>query len=71
MLSYGSTYKHTNMNTNANFDTGFFVVDQYLERSIQSIDSKLGQGYARKNPNLIAAMLQVSDNTFRGNGYGI
>jgi len=59
------------MNTNANFDTGFFVVDQYLERSIQSIDSKLGQGYARKNPNLIAAMLQVSDNTFRGNGYGI
>ena len=54
------------MTASANLDNGFFVVDQYLERSIRSIDEKLGQGYAKKNPNLIAAMLQVSDNTFRG-----
>ncbi len=59
------------MNANANFDTEFFVVDQYLEKSIKSIDEKLGEGYAKKNPNLIAAMLQVSDNTFRGNGYKV
>tara|TARA_B100001996_G_C18662335_1_gene593556 strand:+ start:151 stop:330 length:180 start_codon:yes stop_codon:yes gene_type:complete len=59
------------MTASANLDNGFFVVDQYLERSIRSIDEKLGQGYAKKNPNLIAAMLQVSDNTFRGNGYEI
>ena len=59
------------MTTSATIDTGFFVVDQYLERSIRSIDEKLGEGYAKKNPNLIAAMLQVSDNTFRGNGYKV
>jgi|TARA_R100001443_G_scaffold453_9_gene1731 hypothetical protein len=41
------------------FDVVTFLADQYLLESINSIDKRLGQGYAKKNPQLVSTMVKV------------
>lgn len=36
------------------------TTDQYLVEAIKSIDQRLGEGYAKKNPQLVAAFITVS-----------
>lgn len=36
------------------------TADEYMSRAIGYIDSALGEGYAKKHPELIAAFMQTS-----------
>ncbi len=40
------------------------TADYYLCHAIESIDGRLGKGYAAKHPELIAAFLTVAGNDF-------
>ena len=39
------------------FEIVSFITDQYLQESIRSIDSHFGDGYAKKNPQLVSQMM--------------
>jgi hypothetical protein len=36
-----------------------YSADYYLECAVKSIDAKLGEGFAKKHPELIAAFMQT------------
>ena len=64
MLYCKSTYTHIIMarptaRVTAKFDVVTFLADQYLSEAVSSIDARLGDGYARKNPSLVATMVKV------------
>ena len=42
-----------------------FITDQYLQESIRSIDSHFGDGYAKKNPDLVGTYITVASYEFR------
>ncbi|WP_425892665.1 hypothetical protein [Aeromonas veronii] len=48
----------------ASFDTirvqAADVVDYYLNRAVHSIDDHFGQGFAKENPELVAALVSAS-----------
>ena len=37
-----------------------FLTDQYLCHVVQSVDARLGEGYAKKNPQLVSTMLSLT-----------
>ena len=37
-----------------------FLTDQYLYHAVQSIDARLGEGYAKKNPQLVSTMVSLT-----------
>ena len=41
------------------FDVIAFLADQYLLESINSIDKRFGEGYAKKNPQLVSTMVKL------------
>jgi len=41
-------------------DYAEWVTDQYLYHAVKSIDSRLGEGYALKNPNLVSTMISLT-----------
>ena len=45
------------------FEIVSFITDQYLQESIRSIDNHFGEGYAKKNPELVSRMMGIMDNT--------
>ena len=53
------------------FEIVSFITDQYLQESIRSIDSHFGDGYAKKNPQLVSQMMGIMDNTCGRNGGNI
>jgi len=64
MLSYKSKYTHIIMprpiaRVTDKFDVVTFLADQYLLEAVTSIDRRLGEGYARKNPDLVATIVKV------------
>ncbi len=64
MLTYKSTYTYIIMTrpiarVTAKFDVVTFLADQYLLEAVTSIDRRLGEGYARKNPDLVATIVKV------------
>ena len=50
-----------NVYTTDKFDIISFATDQYLSEAIRSIDARLGDGYAKKNPQLISTLVTVMD----------
>ena len=41
-------------------DEAEWLTDQYLYHSVQSVDARLGEGYARKNPQLVSTMVSLT-----------
>jgi len=41
-------------------DYAEWVTDQYLYHAVRSIDARLGEGYALKNPNLVSTMISLT-----------
>ena len=41
-------------------DEAEFLTDQYLYHAVQSVDARLGEGYARKNPQLVSTMVSLT-----------
>lgn len=37
-----------------------FTAEEYMHKAVGSIDGKLGDGYAKKNPELIAAFMKTA-----------
>ena len=37
-----------------------FLTDQYLYHAVQSVDARLGEGYAKKNPQLVSTMVSLT-----------
>lgn len=37
-----------------------FLTDQYLYHAVTSIDARLGDGYAKKNPELVSTMISLT-----------
>ena len=40
-------------------DKAEFITDQYLYYAIKSVDARLGEGYAKKNPQLVSTMVSL------------
>ena len=54
-------YTHIHMSTpRTELDYAEWVTDQYLYHAVQSIDSRLGEGYARKNPILVSTIVSLT-----------
>jgi len=49
---------------NSNLNYAEWITDQYLYHAVQSIDSRLGDGYAIKNPALISTMICLTAQEF-------
>ena len=64
-------YTNTNMKITEKFEIVSFITDQYLSESIRSIDNHFGEGYAKKNPELVSRMMGIMDNTSGRNGGNI
>jgi hypothetical protein len=41
-------------------DEAEWLTDQYLHHAVTSVDARLGEGYARKNPQLLSTMLSLT-----------
>ena len=41
-------------------DEAEWLTDQYLYHAVQSVDARLGEGYARKNPQLVSTMVSLT-----------
>jgi hypothetical protein len=41
-------------------DHAEWLTDQYLYHAVQSIDARLGEGYAIKNPSLVSTMVSLT-----------
>ena len=41
-------------------DEAEFLTDQYLYHAVTSVDARLGEGYAKKNPQLLSTMLSLT-----------
>jgi|TARA_B100000959_G_C14668903_1_gene495597 hypothetical protein len=41
-------------------DEAEWITDQYLHHAVTSVDARLGEGYARKNPQLLSTMLSLT-----------
>tara|TARA_B100001250_G_scaffold17554_1_gene15237 strand:+ start:1641 stop:1832 length:192 start_codon:yes stop_codon:yes gene_type:complete len=37
-----------------------FITDLYLHHAVQSVDARLGEGYAKKNPQLVSTMVSLT-----------
>ena len=37
-----------------------FITDLYLHPAVQSVDARLGEGYAKKNPQLVSTMVSLT-----------
>ena len=37
-----------------------FVTDLYLHHAVESVDARLGEGYAKKNPQLVSTMVSLT-----------
>jgi len=46
-------------------DEAEVLTDQYLYHAVQSIDARLGEGYARKNPQLVSTMVSLTAEEYR------
>ena len=40
-------------------DKAEFITDQYLYHAVKSVDARLGEGYAKKNPQLVSTMVSL------------
>ena len=41
-------------------DEAEYLTDQYLHHAVTSVDARLGEGYAKKNPQLLSTMLSLT-----------
>lgn len=41
-------------------DKAEFITDQYLYHAVKSVDARLGEGYAKKNPLLVSTMVSLT-----------
>jgi hypothetical protein len=41
-------------------DKAEFITDQYLYHAVTSVDARLGEGYAKKNPLLVSTMVSLT-----------
>ena len=46
------------------FEGGFTIADECLARAIRSIDLRLGQGYAKTHPELVATYMTIAAQEF-------
>lgn len=54
-------YTHIHMTTQlTDLEYAEWVTDQYLHHAVQSIDARLGEGYAIKNPSLVSTMVSLT-----------
>ena len=44
----------------SNQDEAEFLTDQYLYHAVTSVDARLGEGYAKKNPQLLSTMVSLT-----------
>ena len=51
----------------AGIDEAEYLTDQYLYHAVTSVDARLGEGYARKNPQLLSTMLSLTAEEHRRN----
>lgn len=54
---------------NSNLNYAEWITDQYLYHAVQSIDARLGNGYAIKNPTLISTMICLTAQEFERQNY--
>ena len=55
MILESYIYKHMTTRSEAEF-----LTDQYLYHAVQSVDARLGEGYAKKNPQLVSTMVSLT-----------
>ena len=48
-------------------DEAEWLTDQYLYHAVTSVDARLGEGYARKNPQLVSTMVSLTAEEHRRN----
>jgi len=48
------------MTKSTDLEIAEWLTDQYLYHAVQSIDARLGEGYALKNPNLVSTMVSLT-----------
>jgi len=48
-------------------DLAEYLTDQYLYHAVTSVDARLGEGYARKNPQLVSTMVSLTAEEHRRN----
>ena len=41
-------------------DEAEWLTDQYLYHAVTSVDARLGEGYAKKNPQLLSTMVSLT-----------
>ena len=41
-------------------DEAEYLTDQYLAHAVTSVDARLGDGYAKKNPQLVSTMVSLT-----------
>ena len=58
VVSYRAYLKQEGLTSNQ--DEAEFLTDQYLYHSVKSVDARLGEGYARKNPQLVSTMVSLT-----------
>jgi glutamate-1-semialdehyde aminotransferase len=46
------------------FDQAKGTVEEYMQRAARDLDSRFGEGYAKKNPVLMAAMIRAMSDDF-------
>tara|TARA_B100000427_G_scaffold55519_1_gene43099 strand:- start:390 stop:605 length:216 start_codon:yes stop_codon:yes gene_type:complete len=41
-------------------DEAEYLTDQYLYHAVTSVDARLGEGYAKKNPQLVSTLVSIT-----------
>ena len=41
-------------------DEAEWLTDQYLYHAVTSVDARLGEGYAKKNPQLVSTLVSIT-----------
>ena len=41
-------------------DEAEYLTDQYLHHAVTSVDARLGEGYAKKNPQLVSTLVSIT-----------
>ena len=44
----------------AGIDEAEYLTDQYLYHAVTSVDARLGEGYAKKNPQLVSTLVSIT-----------
>jgi hypothetical protein len=67
-MSYNTFGSHTQIQMatpGSDLDYAECLTDQYLFHAVQSINARLGEGYALKNPSLVSTMVSLTAQEFQ------